>query len=290
MIKSNGFSGINFESPEQWGQIKHKIGTGLIPCPVCGRWRTQLWWVPKRYKLELELNKDELFYYWMLFEGRIVRYDYACDYCIAELVNRKRERETFICCLCRKRYPRLEKVSLQESLTLAGFGHHKWRKIGIRLYPDAETSYGSLGLACLPCSGDFVRTIKEYAGSESEYKKFMQKRTMHIARSGEKEDDKYLMAYSDWIETLDYFGNRCAYCGKPGTILEHFRPVSKGGKFAKRNILPSCIKCNSSKLNHDPFDWIEKRCNQQTQDKILDWVSNKDQNQLTLSCDRLELR
>ena len=61
-----------------------------------------------------------------------------------------------------------------------------------------------------------------------------------------------------WKQALAYFDHKCAYCGKPLSKAhqEHFIPLSKGGGYTKRNIVPSCPKCNLSKHNHNPLDWL----------------------------------
>ena len=58
-------------------------------------------------------------------------------------------------------------------------------------------------------------------------------------------------------ERFGQFGHACAYCGSCGVGLEidHFLPLSKGGGHMLGNVLPSCRRCNSSKLNHDPELW-----------------------------------
>lgn len=54
------------------------------------------------------------------------------------------------------------------------------------------------------------------------------------------------------------FGNKCVYCGDDAKIsLDHFKPVSKLGADALTNIVPACIKCNSSKNNKDPELWFK---------------------------------
>ena len=61
-----------------------------------------------------------------------------------------------------------------------------------------------------------------------------------------------------WKQALAYFDHKCAYCGKPLSKAhqEHFIPLSKGGGYTKRNIVPSCPKCNLSKSNKNPLDWL----------------------------------
>jgi hypothetical protein len=77
-----------------------------------------------------------------------------------------------------------------------------------------------------------------------------------------------------WEHTLEYFGYKCAVCGKPAdfwTVLaqDHWVAVTNGGGTIAKNIVPLCHPkhdapigesyCNSSKGTSDPYEWLEKR-------------------------------
>jgi len=54
----------------------------------------------------------------------------------------------------------------------------------------------------------------------------------------------------EWSALKKQFGNRCAYCGRPGPVtVDHRVPLSRGGRNVIANILPACKSCNSKK--HD---------------------------------------
>lgn len=56
----------------------------------------------------------------------------------------------------------------------------------------------------------------------------------------------------------EHFNNLCAYCGENlGLHIDHFIPIYLGGPDALGNIVPCCIKCNSSKNNHSPDEWFK---------------------------------
>lgn len=58
----------------------------------------------------------------------------------------------------------------------------------------------------------------------------------------------------DWLETKEYFGDRCAYCGEDGTLLiEHAIPINRSslGEHRLGNIVPSCRQCNANKGGKD---------------------------------------
>jgi hypothetical protein len=50
----------------------------------------------------------------------------------------------------------------------------------------------------------------------------------------------------DWLNILEKYDYRCAYCGGKYEVLEHIKPVSKGGGTTKNNVVPACNKCNNS--------------------------------------------
>lgn len=67
---------------------------------------------------------------------------------------------------------------------------------------------------------------------------------------------EYSLTDDEWNQAVQYFGNKCAYCGEEKELeREHFIPVSKGGGFTKDNIIPACTYCNTSKLNKCFFEW-----------------------------------
>ena len=75
-------------------------------------------------------------------------------------------------------------------------------------------------------------------------------------------------AYVIWLpeheqRAYDYFGGRCAYCGKPVEFLkiefDHFIPIKSGGKTHPSNMLPCCKKCNhgiGGKYHKEALEWL----------------------------------
>lgn len=56
------------------------------------------------------------------------------------------------------------------------------------------------------------------------------------------------------------FENKCAYCESVEKLsIDHFIPISKKGADCLFNIVPACIKCNSSKYNKNPEVWFKKQ-------------------------------
>jgi len=63
-----------------------------------------------------------------------------------------------------------------------------------------------------------------------------------------------------WNYVKKYFDNRCAYCGEEKPLeQDHFVALSKGGSYAKENIIPSCKSCNCSKKDKVFEEWYHKQ-------------------------------
>lgn len=71
---------------------------------------------------------------------------------------------------------------------------------------------------------------------------------------------EYCFTPRDWNKTLDFFGNRCAYCNKTAPVIEldHFVPVHEGGGSILGNIIPACHTCNQIKGKLMPDKFLQK--------------------------------
>lgn len=95
------------------------------------------------------------------------------------------------------------------------------------------------------------------------------------------------MTQEQWIDTLKYFDNSCAYCGmsnedhiiifNENLHQEHIIAVTKGGSYTKSNIIPACRRCNSSKGNKSLLHFITyKKISKKFTQKIYEYInSNK---------------
>lgn len=63
---------------------------------------------------------------------------------------------------------------------------------------------------------------------------------------------------SDWLEILETFDHRCAYCLRSGLKLEqeHVTPVSRGGGHTADNVVPACRSCNARKKDRGPLAMV----------------------------------
>jgi endogenous inhibitor of DNA gyrase (YacG/DUF329 family) len=60
-----------------------------------------------------------------------------------------------------------------------------------------------------------------------------------------------------WQEILDYFNQRCAYCGEEKPLdLEHITSITIGGHHVVENIVPACRLCNQRKRTRSLLVWL----------------------------------
>ena len=77
---------------------------------------------------------------------------------------------------------------------------------------------------------------------------------MHKRREGKREG----LSFEQWQENLKYFNYECCYCGSGERIeMDHLFPFSKGGKLTKKNTVPACKSCNSSKNDKLFEEWYK---------------------------------
>jgi len=82
-----------------------------------------------------------------------------------------------------------------------------------------------------------------------------------IAANGLNRNRESEISYTtdDWLNALEFFDNRCAYCGNSGKMTkDHVVPLSKGGKLEFGNVVPCCQSCNSRKKDRDLSFWYEQ--------------------------------
>lgn len=110
---------------------------------------------------------------------------------------------------------------------------------------------------------------------------------MHAKRNSAKRRMKssnapVTLTKEQWDLCKEYFYHSCAYCGRSIHLAQdHFVPLSKGGEYAKSNIIPSCTSCNSGKRDRDFFTWYPtfKHYSEQREIKILNYLGYKNQKQ-----------
>jgi 5-methylcytosine-specific restriction endonuclease McrA len=56
--------------------------------------------------------------------------------------------------------------------------------------------------------------------------------------------------------------NGCAYCGSDvldGLQKDCMLPISRGGRYTLRNVVPACRSCNASKCNSELTTWMRRK-------------------------------
>jgi 5-methylcytosine-specific restriction endonuclease McrA len=55
--------------------------------------------------------------------------------------------------------------------------------------------------------------------------------------------------------------NGCAYCGAADRPLQRdcVLPISRGGRYTLRNVVPACGPCNASKCNDEVTAWLRRK-------------------------------
>lgn len=80
----------------------------------------------------------------------------------------------------------------------------------------------------------------------------------------------------EWKFAVAYFNHCCCYCGKVMKIptKDHIKPLCKGGKLTKQNVVPCCKNCNSSKKDKELLSWYQsqKFFDKMKLDKIYDYI------------------
>jgi hypothetical protein len=90
--------------------------------------------------------------------------------------------------------------------------------------------------------------IRQLAETEENYQLFIRELD-RIESQGFRARNQHAevsLTLVEWLETLDYFYWRCAYCQKkPFQILSYHLPLLQGGMTAQ-NCLPACYHCRHS--------------------------------------------
>jgi len=68
------------------------------------------------------------------------------------------------------------------------------------------------------------------------------------------------LASAQWVAIQAAWGG-CAYCGAPGVPLQKdcVLPISRGGRYTLRNVVPACRSCNASKGNEEVTNWLRRK-------------------------------
>jgi 5-methylcytosine-specific restriction endonuclease McrA len=98
--------------------------------------------------------------------------------------------------------------------------------------------------------------LKDSKKRKDSNKKWKRNNKDKVAIQSEKRRARLLRAEGtftsdEWNIIKKAYNFTCAYCGEEKKLsMDHVIPLSKGGKHAMCNIVPSCISCNSRKHVH----------------------------------------
>ncbi len=89
----------------------------------------------------------------------------------------------------------------------------------------------------------------------------MEQKLLGQNQRAEQAGARHDLTQGQWLETLEYFNNKCAYCGKRDyEFIEHYLPVRIAGTTVS-NCVPACASCNALKdaQNHKLTLYQNKR-------------------------------
>ena len=134
------------------------------------------------------------------------------------------------------------------------------------------------------CAEILLKLPFEIDESYSHYNELVRYYTKHVNKRADRElrsqkrrhEYRHNFKTEDWLEALEHFEHKCAYCNTSGKMtIDHFIPFSKGGELAKGNIIPACKSCNSSKNNRSFEEWYTS-CefySEKQEHRILDFIN-----------------
>lgn len=104
-----------------------------------------------------------------------------------------------------------------------------------------------LQVQCKSCIKGFVKTsYYRYRESRLETTRIW-KANWRAERYGAKST----LTVKEWLEILNSYEGKCAYCSDTFSGIDHVTPFSRGGENTKENVVPTCSSCNHKKRHFD---------------------------------------
>ncbi len=95
-------------------------------------------------------------------------------------------------------------------------------------------------------------------------------------RQGKRRKAEDQLTEQEWKLAVKYFNGRCAYCGKhlSKPTKDHVKPLNDGGITTRENVIPCCMKCNSSKKDNEMLSWYQRQpfYSKERLQKIYDYI------------------
>jgi len=152
--------------------------------------------------------------------------------------------------------PECDICGRSEGVDLFCYGIPELRKLSSSWYGDAACTdcqqkwIERHTVICCDCGTGYVTVNVGVARRCDPCAKIYNSRVSAVSTEKKRAKDKGLsstMKRSDWVVTLDHFGNQCAYCSGPYEVIEHFSPVVNEGGTDPFNCIPACSRCNRIK-------------------------------------------
>lgn len=118
------------------------------------------------------------------------------------------------------------------------------------------------------CGGEKIE-LPEGVSRESPKGKCIRRAHRRYWRLGEVNT----LNWEQWEFALEWFDDRCAYCGAEEFLTEdHLIAVSKGGSRTALNMIPCCSSCNSSKCASKAQNWIYLKFGREKGQEIIERI------------------
>jgi len=105
-----------------------------------------------------------------------------------------------------------------------------------------------------------VNPAKVYATNHRPLAEVSRRQQCHKKRAVAAGSNPGGLSAAEWVEILEVFDHRCAYCLRKCDTLEmdHFTTITAGGANDTSNIVPACRQCNCNKSSLNVFGWFGK--------------------------------
>jgi len=161
---------------------------------------------------------------------------YCSRHCHDEI---RKKRTIFICKQCGKNFERAPAEIRQGKTKFCGIVcMGKWNSIHLN------------GEHSPHWKGGATRRPSANPNRQSEY--------YHQRRAREAACEINDFTKEQWLETLQIFNHRCAYCLKPLKCAdrEHLIPITRGGNNTQSNVVPACRSCNVKKNDRTLLEFV----------------------------------
>jgi len=210
--------GIKFTNWDEWKDMLAKMQAGLVACPDCSEWVSEIHKIPDNYKGGFSRLAT-----WFFDPNS--RNEYCCNNCMSHREKNYREieyqRSTLVCDKCKKR---ITKTLVKEIVRNCGFGS------------TYATRY---------CPSCFVEVSLRKSNKKEQLR--VDNQNNRAGKLGLISD----LTLTEWLEIIKEHKDRCHYCGGTWSDMEHVVPISHGGGTTKANVVPSCRSCNLKKARQD---------------------------------------